>query len=109
MRIPARLMPHKRLVSYKPKLGDGTYGPVYGEEVVCARAAIEDTHKLVRSRDGAEVVSSTQVVLDPEHHVPEGSLVTVWRGRPRQRTATLISEGYAEFPQLPAHTFLALE
>lgn len=109
MRVPKRLMPHKRLVSYKPKLGSGGLGPVYGDEVICERAAISDTRKLVRNSDGQEVVSSTQVVLDPEHQLPAGSLVTVWRGRAREREALLISESFGEFPKLPSLVLIAIE
>ena len=44
-RLPKRLMPHRALVSYRPKTGEGAYGPVYGPVVVAKRAAIDDKRR----------------------------------------------------------------
>jgi hypothetical protein len=108
-RLPARFLPHRRLISYKPKLGETAYGPKYGPEVVCERGRISDHRKLVRSRDGREVISESRVALDPEHDVPDGSLVTIYRGTPRERETTVIVSSLADEPSLPSFIELALE
>lgn len=101
-RLPARFMPHKNLISYRPKKGDGTYGPVYGDEVVCARGAISDKRRYVRDRDGNQVISESRIALDlPEHDVPEGSLVTIWRGTAQERETTAIVTSVADWPRMP--------
>lgn len=101
-RLPARMMPHKRLISYRPLLGNGTYGPQYGDEVVCERGAISDRRKYVRDRMGAERISESRIALDlPDHDVPDGSEVTIWRGTPRERTTTAIVTSVADWPRLP--------
>lgn len=111
MRLPKRMMPHRNLVSYRPKLGEGAYGPVYGPEVVARRAAIDEKRKLVRARDGREVVSEARVALDlPDHEaLTDGSLVTLWRGLSRERTATVIVVAIADWPGLPRFLEAALE
>ena len=63
-RLPARFMPHRDLISYKPKTGDGTYGPVYGEEVICKRGAISDKRRYVRDRDGKISDPMADLVVD---------------------------------------------
>ncbi|MGI6878834.1 hypothetical protein [Microbacterium sp. gxy059] len=104
------MMPHGGLVSYRPKIGEGPRGPVYGDEVVPKRAAIDDSHKLVRTATSAEASSSARVALDlPEHQVPLGSTVTIWKGRGNEREATVIAVGTGDWPRLPRFTELALE
>jgi hypothetical protein len=77
---------------------------------VCERALIDDKRKLVRARDSREVVAEARVALDyPDHDVPEGSLVTIWRGTARQRESKVIVVSLADFPRLPRFTELALE
>lgn len=101
-RLPARMMPHKNLISYRPKLGESAYGPKYGEEVVCARGAISDKRRFVRDRDGNQVISESRIALDlPDHDVPEGSIVTIWRGTPQERETTAIVTSVADWPRLP--------
>ncbi|MEW1706985.1 hypothetical protein AB0230_07060 [Microbacterium sp. NPDC089190] len=101
-RLPERMMPHRDLISYKPKKGEGTYGPVYGDEVICKRGAISDKRRYVRDRDGNEVISESRIALDlPDHDVPDGSLVTIWRGTPQERETTAIVTAVADWPRLP--------
>jgi hypothetical protein len=109
VRIPKKLMPHGGLFSFKPKTGEGTYGPVFGDEVTPKRCYIEDKRRLVRSSDGAEVVSQTRVWVDPEVVIPEGSEATVWKGTARERTALVVGGAYREFPGLPAHAEVDIE
>ena len=110
-RLPKRMMPHLQLVSYQPKLGEGAYGPVYGPEVVADRAMIDEKRKIVRSREGNEVVSEARIALDlPDHEaLTDGSLVTLWRGRARERTTTVIVTAVADVPQLPHFLEASLE
>ena len=54
-------------------------------------AEVLDTQTLVRDKDGREVVSSTRVTVALPEHVPLGSLVTVWAGSPRERTAVVLA------------------
>lgn len=102
-RLPPRMMPHRDLVSYRPKIGESACGPVYGPEVVAGRAAIDEKRKLVRSAEGKEVVSEARIALDLPDHVAlvEGSLVTIWRGTARARTATVLATAVADWPRLP--------
>ena len=111
-RLPSRLMPHRGLVSYEPKLGDGAYGPVHGAVVVPKRAAIDETRRLVRNAEGREVVSEARIALDlPEHQaLTVGSLVTIWRGRTNERTARVLAISTADgWPTLPTFLEAALE
>lgn len=60
MKVSKRLLPSR--VTIRPYLGDGAYGPVYGETVeVPARIAYEN--RLIRDRQGSEVVSGSQLML----------------------------------------------
>ncbi|WP_295035436.1 hypothetical protein [uncultured Microbacterium sp.] len=108
-RLPKRLMPHRDLVSYRPKTGEGAYGPVYGPVVVAKRAAIDDKRRLVRTPQGRELVAAARVALDPEHLMPEGSLVTIWRGRPNERERTVVFIETADFDGLPQFVQVTLE
>lgn len=56
MKIPSFLLPHEAKV--EPYLGDGAYGPQYGEPV-SYKCRIEANRKLVRDTEGREVVSET--------------------------------------------------
>jgi len=108
-RLPKRLMPHRNLVSYRPKTGEGAYGPVYGPAVVAKRAAIDDKRRLLRMTGGRELISSARVALDLEHLMPEGSLVTVWRGRPNELERTAVFVETADFDGLPEFVQITLE
>ncbi len=108
-RLPKRYLPHKGLVSYRPKLGEGTYGPQYGDPVVPKRAAIDDKRKLIRAADGRELMSQSRIALDLEHLMPVGSLVTIWRGRANERETTALVVAVADWPGLPQFVEIALE
>lgn len=108
-RLPKRYLPHLKLVSYKPKLGESAYGPRYGDEVVVDRAAIDDKQKLIRTADGRQLMSVARVAVDPEHLMPLGSVVTIWRGRGNEREATAAVVAIAEWPGLPQFVEISLE
>lgn len=108
-RLPPRYLPHKGLVSYRPKTGEGAYGPVYGPPVTPRRAAIDDRRKLIRTRDGRELLAQSRIALDLEHLMPEGSLVTIWKGRGNERETTALLVAVAYWPGLPRFVEIALE
>ncbi|WDH77929.1 hypothetical protein PTQ19_10385 [Microbacterium esteraromaticum] len=109
-RLPKRMMPHGGLVSYRAKLGEGTYGPQHDDvEVVPKRAAIDDKRKLIRTADGRELMSQSRIALDLEHLMPVGSLVTIWRGRANERETTALVVAVADWPGLPQFVEIALE
>lgn len=110
-RLPARMLPHRDLIAYRPLLGNGTYGPRYGDEVVVQRGAISDRRKFVRDRTGAERLSESRIAVDlPDHEaLVDGSEVTIWRGTPHERTTTAIVSSVADWPRLPHFLEVALE
>ena len=57
---------------------------------------VRDEQRLVRSADGEEVVSSTQVTIAIDEHVAPRSLVTVWQGTAADREAMVIAVGRDE-------------
>lgn len=106
MRIPRRMLPHRVVV--EAYTGQGAHGPVYADPVKL-RAAVEDSTRLVRRRsDGAEVVSSTTVRLDPEHVIPAESRVTVWPDTDHERVAQVITSARQVHPRTPSHIELSL-
>ena len=73
-------------------------------------AEVIDTQTLVRDKDGREVVSSTRVTVPLPQHVPLGSLVTVWSGMPRERTALVLAVAANENADLlDSYLVLSLE
>lgn len=89
MRLPGRFMPHT--VTVEPFVGDGAYGPVYGDPAT-VRCLIDDTRRMVRDTDGVEVVSETTLFADVDANVPVQSKVTV-RGRDTWVIATKVQDG----------------
>lgn len=57
---------------------------------------VKDEQRLVRTSDGAEVVSSSQVTVASTEVIPLGSRVTVWPGQPGERDATVLAVGRNE-------------
>ncbi|GAA3144941.1 hypothetical protein Ppa06_58230 [Planomonospora parontospora subsp. parontospora] len=80
--LPQWLMRHTATI--RPFLGDGAYGPVFGEEVT-ERCLADDERRLVRDADGTEVVSDLTLYMRPGVVCPPGSEVTV-----NGRTTTVI-------------------
>lgn len=92
--IPNSALPHRN-VSYKPATGDGGAGRTFGDVVKVPRALVVQKDQLVRSKDGEQVISGTQVYLDALAPIPENSKVTVFGGTPFERESTVItSEHY---------------
>lgn len=79
MRIPDWLL--RQTVTLEPYRGESAYGPVYGDPVEL-RCRIEARRRLVRDRQGREVVADAQAWFAPEAEVtitPESRLT--WAGR----------------------------
>jgi len=106
MRLPNRMMPHGGLVAYEVATGQTGRGKAVSAPVVPERANIQERRRLVKG-SAAEVVSNATVWLDPEHNVPVGSKVTIWRGTPRERVTEVLQTAYWEQgPGLPEHVEL---
>ncbi|RLP68356.1 hypothetical protein D9V30_10225 [Mycetocola reblochoni] len=73
------------------------------------RSQVEQKTRLVRDKDGREVVSSTTVYLEPGPHADPGSIVTVHTGKPAERTAKLITTEYMQHPQVGEYLAWRLE
>lgn len=101
MRIPKRLLPHK--IKVAPRLGTGARGAKYGPAVEWDRVYVEDKRQMVVTSEGADATSNTFVIMDPERIIPEGSLVTVWPGTYRERTAPVVSHSFYDFPGAPSN------
>mgnify|MGYP003582537396 CR=1 FL=1 len=108
-RLPARMLPHRGKVAYEAKLGEGTYGPRFAEQITPERAALDEKQKLVRTADGQQVMSSARIALDPEHSMPLGSRVTLHPGTDHERVTHVIVAAEADWPKLPRFFEYALE
>jgi hypothetical protein len=104
-RLPDRFTPHTVLVrDFTENTGMGS-GHADPREV---RAFAQDEQKLVRGRDGVEVVSTSQVTVNFNEVVPLGSLVTIWPGMTGQREAEVLAIGRHQAPGWPAYQTLSL-
>lgn len=99
--------PHTVLV--KNLVAGGGLGERFGAPRTLA-AEVIDEQKVVRSADGAEVVSSARVSLPLPQDVPLGSLITVWAGQPQEREARVIASAVNPNTEpLDAYLQLSLE
>jgi hypothetical protein len=87
---PAFFYPH--IVSVRAYRAGGGMGGGFAPSRELA-AEVKDERRLIRDRDGSEVVSSSQVTVPLGSNVPLGSLVTVWAGTPAEREATVLQAG----------------
>lgn len=81
-------LPHT--VKVRTRSGSAGMGSSYSDSQD-SPAEVKDEQRLVRDASGAEVVSSTQVTIPLNPHVPLGSLVTVWPGQPAEREAKVLA------------------
>lgn len=88
MRIPDIMLPHR--VDLRPLDAITANGRVFKPAVCDVRAFVEDDEELVRDAHGNETVSDTKVTLDPEHEIPVGSMITIWKGTQSERTAKVV-------------------
>ena len=106
MRIPDALLEHR--VDIAPRLEvPQPDGSKYGTVLVDVHALIVDKARLVVDQrvdsdtHGAEVLSDTHVLVQPEDYVTPGSLITVWKGTPREHTSQVASTAYARHSIAP--------
>jgi hypothetical protein len=106
--VPDYLLRHR--VTIAAYLGEGAYGPEYDTPVTGVLAFVADKRRLVRDRNGDEVVSETTVILKPGTVCPPESTVTVWPGTSRERTSRVITASDHDGGGLPTpdHVELAL-
>jgi hypothetical protein len=79
-------------VTITPKVGDGAYGAQFGAPVPDVPAWVDDTRRLVRDADGAEVVSSSTVFLRTGTDCPPGSLIALPSGRSAEVIAVAVRD-----------------
>lgn len=90
-------------------LGDSAEGDVWADPVEDVPAYVEQrAHLRVDRRDtsktsGQEITSSTFVVLLLPDDVLPRSMITVYPGEPRERTAEVIDSEYYRYPRTPSH------
>ncbi|MBT2505156.1 hypothetical protein J7I98_04435 [Streptomyces sp. ISL-98] len=90
MRIPAYLLRHQIVV--EPLLGDGPYGPKYGDPVT-VRCFLDEQTRTVRNPGGDEVTSSSTAYVRLEADCPAKSRVTLPTGRTTTVIAALRRDG----------------
>lgn len=79
--IPKRLLPEQ--LTYRPLIGSGPYGDVYGDPVTVA-ARVEYENKLIRDSTGNQVVAAATIWLQPAEGLPTvGAVVTLPDGSVR--------------------------
>ncbi|MFF2493250.1 hypothetical protein [Agromyces sp. NPDC058064] len=106
VQLPPGFLPHT--VTIKPLTGSGGLGKTYGAPFT-ALAMVQDGSRMVRNAAAAEVVSTTQVHCEFSVIAPVGSLVTVWAGTGRERTAEVLAVAGSDHPVIPGHQTLALK
>lgn len=74
MRIPNWLI--RQVVTVKPLIGHSAYGPIYGPELKL-RCRVESKRRLVRDKDGNEVVSEATLYCGPDTNITVGSEVHI--------------------------------
>ena len=97
---------HKVIV--ERKRGEGAYGPVFADPVQVP-CFVDESQRLVRGADGAEIVSSTGVAFPAEvGPIPHGSRITL-RPPHTERTALVVTVARADSPFGPNHHEIRLE
>lgn len=84
------IMPDLPTVTVEPAEGEGPFGETYGPpvDVTCFR---EDKRKLVRGKDGSEVISETTLYMRTDEVCPVDSRVTLSAGTADERVSTVIT------------------
>lgn len=103
-RLPAALTPHT--VDWQHVIGTNSKGKVYSPPQSLPEVQIVDKRKLLRSTNGAEIVSDSQIYVNlGDAELEEGDLVTIWKGTYRERTAKVesINTWDARNPRIPAY------
>lgn len=112
-RLRPKHLPHR--VNITALQGDGPEGDVWADTHEDRPAYVEQKTRLVVDRRsmsptaGQEVTSTTFVVLMLDDDCQPRSRVTVWPGKPRERTSEVIDSAYFEYRGTPSHVELYLE
>lgn len=112
MRLPTDWTPHAVLID--PYGGEGANGPVFGEQVILSPETgngvyTEDVQEVITDSSGREVVSSGRVHCSFEDAPLSGSRITVWPGRPFERTSIAIKVSRFEHPDWPGYGVVYLK
>lgn len=101
--------PHQ--VKVRPMRAGAGMGPrLSTSDPADAVAEVDDTHRMIRNADGVQVVSSARVTVPLDTVAPLGSEITLWPGRPAERTAAVIAISREENgDDLPSQLVLSLE
>lgn len=105
MSVPSFLLRHR--ISVEPYVGDGAYGPQYGDTVRDVPALVAVSVRMVRDSTGREVTSTAQVIADPGLECPVGSRLTLPDGR--ATTAVAVARHTAPGLPVPACTEVSCE
>lgn len=103
------MIPRNKLtntVEITPWLGSGGRGDIYGDPEVLPALIIGEA-QLVRNERGEEVVSSTQVYLNP-YDVKNGATVKLWVGEDIETTAKVVAVKHYRVGS-KSHTVMYLE
>lgn len=90
-------------------LRKGGRGEVHADPRTVKDVWVVDAQQIVRTADGAEITSNTQVFTNLDDYFPIGSLVTVWAGEPDERTARVAQVGTFRHQRLPQNRVHYLE
>lgn len=98
--------PHRVRIGVRlPSAGGGPRWEDPGDPVA---AEVKDEQRIVRNRDGDEVVSNTQVYVPLATVCPIGSRVTVWEGQQGERTAEVLAVARHDNTGTPLDQYLVL-
>lgn len=103
MKLPGFLLRHQ--VTIEPFEGEGPFGPAYGTATV-VRCFLDEARRMVRGKDGTEVVSEATFYARRDITCPEGSRVTLPSGR--VCTALKVSDRNGAGLPTPDHVEVAL-
>jgi hypothetical protein len=105
MDLPEFLLQHT--VTVEPWLGKNGYGAdIWGPGVAIA-CFVEDKRRLVRAKDGSEVVSETTVYANRGPQIPARSRVTLPSGR--KPLVIVVSDHDGGTLPVPSHLEIACE
>ncbi|MFH8993258.1 hypothetical protein [Streptomyces sp. NPDC017940] len=93
--VPRWLLRHR--ITIEPCLGTSAYGKQYGPAVADVPALVAETVKTVRNKEGREVISTAQIIAEPDLTCPAESRITL----PTGRKTTAISVAHHTAPGLP--------
>lgn len=112
-RLRTKHLPHR--VTLQHLEGEGAEGEIWGDPIPDVPAYVEQKTRLVVDRRGEsptlgqQVISTTLIVVMPEHDAQPRARVTVWAGTPRERTSEVIDSAFFDYKGTPNHSELFAE